>query len=41
MGHSVRRAPAIGAANSVEVLPGGGSLGTVDPRRAEGLAVAE
>ncbi|WP_216911985.1 MULTISPECIES: gamma-glutamyltransferase [unclassified Synechococcus] len=41
MGHSVRRAPAMGAANSVEVLAGGGSLGTVDPRRAEGLAVAE
>jgi gamma-glutamyltranspeptidase / glutathione hydrolase len=41
MGHSIRRAPAMGAANSVEVLAGGGSLGTVDPRRAEGLAVAE
>jgi len=41
MGHSVRRAPAMGAANSVEVLAGGGSLGTVDPRRAEGLAVTE
>lgn len=41
MGHSVRQAPAMGAANSVEVLAGGGSLGTVDPRRAEGLAVAE
>lgn len=41
MGHSVRQAPAMGAANSVEVLVGGGSLGTVDPRRAEGLAVAE
>jgi len=41
MGHSVRRSPAMGAANSVEVLEGGGSLGTVDPRRAEGLAAAE
>ncbi len=41
MGHGVRRAPAMGAANSVEVLAGGGSLGTVDPRRAEGPAVAE
>ncbi len=41
MGHSVRRAPAMGAANSVEVLAEGGSLGTVDPRRAEGPAVAE
>lgn len=41
MGHSVRQAPAMGAANSVEVLEGGGSLGAVDPRRAEGPAVAE
>ncbi len=41
MGHGVRQAPAMGAANSVEVLAGGGSLGTVDPRRAEGQAVAE
>ncbi len=41
MGHSVRQAPSMGAANSVEVLAGGGSLGTVDPRRAEGPAVAE
>lgn len=41
MGHSVRKATAMGAANSVEVLAGGGSLGTVDPRRAEGPAVPE
>ena len=41
MGHAVRQAPAMGAANSVEVLEGGGSLGAVDPRRAEGPAVAE
>ncbi len=41
MGHGVRRVPAMGAANSVEVLAGGGSLGSVDPRRAEGPAVAE
>jgi gamma-glutamyltranspeptidase/glutathione hydrolase len=41
MGHAVRQAPAMGAANSVEVLEGGGSLGGVDPRRAEGPAVAE
>jgi gamma-glutamyltranspeptidase/glutathione hydrolase len=41
MGHTVRQAPAMGAANSVEVLEGGGSLGAVDPRRAEGPAVAE
>ncbi len=41
MGHSVRKSPAMGAANSVEVLEGGGSLGGVDPRRAEGPAVPE
>ncbi|MEA5441416.1 gamma-glutamyltransferase family protein, partial [Cyanobium gracile] len=41
MGHAVRQSPAMGAANSVEVLEGGGSLGAVDPRRAEGPAVAE
>jgi gamma-glutamyltranspeptidase / glutathione hydrolase len=41
MGHAVHQAPAMGAANSVEVLEAGGSLGTVDPRRAEGPAVAE
>ncbi|AFY28280.1 gamma-glutamyltransferase [Cyanobium gracile] len=41
MGHSVRQSPSMGAANSVEVLEGGGSLGAVDPRRAEGPAVAE
>ncbi|MDM7953737.1 MAG: gamma-glutamyltransferase [Cyanobium sp. CZS 25K] len=41
MGHSVRQVPAMGAANSVEVLEAGGSLGAVDPRRAEGPAVAE
>ncbi|MCP9857564.1 MULTISPECIES: gamma-glutamyltransferase [unclassified Cyanobium] len=41
MGHNVRQAPAMGAANSVEVLEAGGSLGAVDPRRAEGPAVPE
>ncbi len=44
LGHQVQWAPAMGAANSVEVIPaeqGGGSLGAVDPRRAEGPAVAE
>ncbi len=40
-GHSVLRSPAMGAANSVEVLEAGGTLGAVDPRRAEGPAVAE
>ncbi len=41
MGHAVSPSPAMGAANSVEVLEGGGSLGAVDPRRAEGPALAE
>jgi gamma-glutamyltranspeptidase / glutathione hydrolase len=41
MGHQVQRMPAMGAANSVEVLPKGGSLGVVDPRRAEGSAQGE
>jgi gamma-glutamyltranspeptidase/glutathione hydrolase len=42
MGHDLRTAPAMGAANSVEVLgAGGGSLGATDPRRAEAPAVAE
>ncbi|MEB3351103.1 MAG: gamma-glutamyltransferase [Cyanobacteriota bacterium] len=40
-GHRLRRVPAMGAANSVELLPGGGSLGVVDPRRGNGPAVAE
>jgi hypothetical protein len=31
----------MGAANSVEVLPGGGSLGVVDPRRGDSLAMPE
>jgi gamma-glutamyltranspeptidase/glutathione hydrolase len=41
MGHQGHRMPAMGAANSVEVLPTGGSLGVVDPRRAEGSAQGE
>ncbi|KEF42642.1 MAG: gamma-glutamyltranspeptidase [Cyanobium sp. CACIAM 14] len=42
MGHTLRTAPAMGAANSVEVLEaGGGSLGASDPRRAEAPAVPE
>ena len=41
MGHEVRSTFAMGAANSVEVLAGGGSLGAVDPRRGEAPAVAE
>ncbi len=43
MGHTVTISPAMGAANSVEVLSpvGSGSLGAVDPRRGQGGAVAE
>lgn len=43
MGHSLQRAPAMGAANSVEVLAplGSGSLGVVDPRRGQAWAVGE
>ena len=43
MGHSLQRSPAMGAANSVEVLMpvGSGSLGAMDPRRGQGGAVAE
>ncbi len=41
MGHRLRLAPAMGAAQSVEALPGGGSLGVVDPRRPEALAAGE
>jgi hypothetical protein len=43
MGHSTQPSPAMGAANSVEVLAplGGGSLGVVDPRRGRTQVVAE
>jgi gamma-glutamyltranspeptidase/glutathione hydrolase len=42
MGHALRTAPAMGAANSVEVPEaGGGSLGANDPRRSEAPAAAE
>jgi gamma-glutamyltranspeptidase/glutathione hydrolase len=41
-GHRLRAAPAMGAANSVELLPHSkGSLGVSDPRRAEGPAQGE
>lgn len=39
-GHELVRSPAMGAANSVEVTADG-TLGVVDPRKAEGLAVGE
>ena len=41
MGHTLRQAPAMGAAHSVEVRPAGGSEGAVDPRRPDGAAVPE
>jgi gamma-glutamyltranspeptidase/glutathione hydrolase len=41
MGHTLRQAPAMGAAHSVEVRVEGGSLGAIDPRRPDGAAVAE
>lgn len=41
LGHQLQRSTAMGSANSVELLPGGGSLGVADPRRPEGAAVAE
>ena len=43
LGHSLQNAPAMGAANSVEVLAprGSGSLGVADPRRGRTLAVGE
>jgi gamma-glutamyltranspeptidase/glutathione hydrolase len=40
-GHQLQQVGAMGSAQSVEVLPGGGSLGMADPRRAEALAVGE
>lgn len=39
MGHRVVMGPAMGSANSVEVLADGGSLGFADPRRPDGAAV--
>jgi gamma-glutamyltranspeptidase/glutathione hydrolase len=41
MGHTLRRAAVMGAANSVEVLPQGGTAGAVDPRRSESPATPE
>ncbi|MFM7230275.1 MAG: gamma-glutamyltransferase [Cyanobacteriota bacterium] len=40
-GHRLDDGAAMGSANSVELLPAGGSLGAVDPRRPEGAAVPE
>ena len=41
MGHRLLQVAAMGAAQSVEALPGGGSLGVADPRRGEALAIGE
>ena len=41
MGHNLHPSAVMGAVNSVEVLPGGGSLGVVDPRRGDSLAMPE
>jgi hypothetical protein len=42
LGHRLVGVPAMGSANSVEVLPGGaGSLGVADSRRRDAAAVAE
>ena len=43
MGHSLHPSPAMGAANSLEVVAplGSGSLGVVDPRRGRTVAVGE
>ena len=40
-GHKLLRTAAMGSANSVELIPGGGSLGVADPRRSEGAALPE
>ena len=40
-GHTLRQTAVMGATNSVELLPGGGSLGAVDPRRGDSPATPE
>jgi gamma-glutamyltranspeptidase/glutathione hydrolase len=40
-GHALVEGPAMGSANSVEVLSEGGSLGVADPRRRDAAAVPE
>ncbi|MFN9620937.1 MAG: gamma-glutamyltransferase family protein [Synechococcaceae cyanobacterium] len=40
-GHTLRQTAVMGATNSVELLPGGGSLGAVDPRRGDSPAMPE
>jgi gamma-glutamyltranspeptidase/glutathione hydrolase len=41
MGHKLVGSAAMGSANSVELLPNGGSLGIADPRRPEAAAAPE
>jgi gamma-glutamyltranspeptidase/glutathione hydrolase len=41
MGHTLRLAPAMGAAHSVEVRAEGGSQAAIDPRRPDGAAAPE
>lgn len=41
MGHQLTDSSAMGSANSVEVLQGGGSLGVADPRRRDAAAIPE
>ncbi|MCP9806480.1 gamma-glutamyltransferase [Cyanobium sp. T1B-Tous] len=41
LGHQVVVAPAMGSANSVEVLAEGGTLGVADPRRLDAAAMGE
>ena len=40
-GHALRFTRSMGSANSVELIPNGGSFGVADPRRPEGAAIAE
>ena len=41
LGHALRFTRSMGSANSVELIPNGGSFGVADPRRPEGAAIAE
>ena len=40
-GHALQFTRSMGSANSVELIPNGGSFGVADPRRPEGAAIAE
>jgi gamma-glutamyltranspeptidase/glutathione hydrolase len=41
LGHALQFTRSMGSANSVELIPNGGSFGVADPRRPEGAAIAE